>query len=464
MRRLALISIAIATGRFLHLLLSLQPWWPAAWIAPILLLSVAFRFSISETRIFVFAAALFGLSGVFPYYMDVMGGPLRALLLISLQAFGWLGLVLMARRAVVQEGRWYGLFVYPVLWAGLDVLITAVSPHSSWGSLAYSQMDALPVIQIASLTGAPGVVFLPALFASLVSVALFKGRSIPHPILAYGLACGILLGSLGFGWWRISQQSENQMVKVGMVAIDDFIDAPVPPETAAKVWASYNKQITQLAAEGARLVLLPEKIAQFDNQSAEAKLHELAEIAKANKVDLFLGAGQGRANRMWRITAEGHVAEHFDKHHLVPGLEARFLPASEYVETSIGADRYGMAICKDMHFASMGRAYGQRGVQAMLVPAWDFYVDAWMAARMTALRGVESGFTIIRSSREGLLSVSDRTGRFLAERRSAPYPGVSLLAEAPIGPPELTLYARFGDVFGWLCVALIILWRISLFY
>ncbi len=91
-------------------------------------------------------------------------------------------------------------------------------------------------------------------------------------------------------------------------------------------------------------------------------------------------------------------------------------------------------------------------------------MDAWVAARITALRGVESGFTIIRSSREGLLSISDRTGRFLAERRSAPYPGVSLLADSPIGPPELTLYAWFGDVFGWLFVALSVLWRISLFY
>lgn len=262
-------------------------------IAPIVLLSVAFRNSILETRIFVFAASLIGLSGVFLYYSNVTGGPFGAVLLISLQAFGWQGLILMARRAIVKEGRWYGLFVYPVLWAGLDVLISTLSPHSSWGSLAYSQMDVLPVIQIASFTGAPGVVFLPALFASLVSVELFKGRSIPRAGWAYGLACGILLGSLGFGWWRISQPRENQTVRVGMVAIDDFIDAPVPPETAANVWASYNKQITQLAAGGARLVLLPEKIAQFDDQSAAAKLHELAEIAKANKVDLFLGMGQG---------------------------------------------------------------------------------------------------------------------------------------------------------------------------
>jgi len=31
----------------------------------------------------------------------------------------------------------------------------------------------------------------------------------------------------------------------------------------------------------------------------------------------------------------------------------------------------GLAICKDMHFAPLGLAYGVAGAQTMLVPAWD---------------------------------------------------------------------------------------------
>lgn len=43
--------------------------------------------------------------------------------------------------------------------SGIFTLLAQVSAHGSAGNIAYSQMDALPVIQIASLLGSAGVVF-----------------------------------------------------------------------------------------------------------------------------------------------------------------------------------------------------------------------------------------------------------------------------------------------------------------
>jgi len=102
----------------------------------------------------------------------------------------------------------------------------------------------------------------------------------------------------------------------------------------------------------------------------------------------------------------------------------------------------------------------------VLVPAWDFGRDADMAANMTKLRGVESGFTVVRSSREGLLSVTDPYGRVLASEHSARLPGMTLLATVTIGPALTTIYTRIGDSLGWACVAAAILlvlaahWRV----
>ena len=89
----------------------------------------------------------------------------------------------------------------------------------------------------------------------------------------------------------------------------------------------------------------------------------------------------------------------------------------------------------------------------MLVPAWDFKADAWMAANMTKLRGVENGYAVVRSSRDGLLTVTDAWGRVLAVKESASLPGASLLATVNVGPRVPTIYTRIGDVLGWLCVA-----------
>lgn len=111
----------------------------------------------------------------------------------------------------------------------------------------------------------------------------------------------------------------------------------------------------------------------------------------------------------------------------------------------------GVAICKDMHFPSLGRDYARKGARLMLVPANDFDVDDWLTARMTVLRGVESGSSIARAARHGISFVSDRHGRVIAERRSNTTIG-SLVTRAPADPGGGTFYTLLGDVFGWGCV------------
>jgi apolipoprotein N-acyltransferase len=120
---------------------------------------------------------------------------------------------------------------------------------------------------------------------------------------------------------------------------------------------------------------------------------------------------------------------------------------------AIDGVNYGVAICKDMHFASLGRGFGVREAAVMLVPAWDFHRDAWMAANMTKVRGIENGYAVVRASRAGLLSVSDAYGRMLSVAESTKLPGASLLATVKVGARIETIYSRIGDMLGWLCVA-----------
>ena len=75
------------------------------------------------------------------------------------------------------------------------------------------------------------------------------------------------------------------------------------------------------------------------------------------------------------------------------------MPKGRLQRASIDGIAYGIAICKDMHFAVLGRAYGQGRAAVMLVPAWDFQVDRWMGARMTMTRGVENGYSVVRVTR-----------------------------------------------------------------
>jgi len=443
---------------------NLTPWWPLAWLAPIPLLLAAFHGSGGEARTLSLLAALIGLSSNFRYYQTTTGGWPIAVLLIALQALAWMGVVMFTRRIVRSAPVWYSVFAYPLLWAGLDTLINALSPHSSFGSLAYSQGDATRVIQIAALTGTPGIVFVVSLYASLTAVAIYRGRDIRLPVLAYGLPAVVILAALAFGNWRLLQRQETRRVAVGLAAVDDSIGPRVAAAQVNAVWASYESAISELAAHGARIVLLPEKIEVLNRVPAEQRLELLGAAARSTGVYLAAGTGlreeHATLNRFWLFAPSGELLTTYDKQHLVPGLEADMTPGKEFVTQEIAGVRYGLAICKDMHFPTLGRAYGRARVDAMLIPAWDFERDAWMAARMTALRGIESGYAVIRSSREGLLTVSDRFGRFAAERRSAPVPGAWLLTSAPLEHVEETLYAEWGDVFGWTCLALAVLMRL----
>ncbi len=93
-----------------------------------------------------------------------------------------------------------------------------------------------------------------------------------------------------------------------------------------------------------------------------------------------------------------------------------------------------------MDFPLLARQYSNDGARLMLVPAWDFVADGWLHGRMAILRGVESEFSIARSVKQGILTLSDSRGRVLAFRVTGA-PGFDILVGAlPLGSGP-TFYA-----------------------
>jgi apolipoprotein N-acyltransferase len=136
----------------------------------------------------------------------------------------------------------------------------------------------------------------------------------------------------------------------------------------------------------------------------------------------------------------------------VPGLEQGYRRGTAIGIFSDTATRIGVAICKDLDFVPLGRAYARAGAGLLLVPAWDFVRDGWVHSRMAVMRGIEGGFAVARSANNGLLTVSDARGRVVAERRSDDAAELLLTAVIPVGPGG-TFFSRAGDWFAWLCLA-----------
>ena len=451
--------LAIVAGVLLHLSVALAPAWWAAWLLPLPLLWLAFSNTGWRGRLWLALAIFGGTSAYLPYFHVVMPWPSAIAAWLG-QSLVWWFVTMATRRIVSASPTPWAAFAYPVLWVAVDTLMAALLPDGNWGSLAYSQAGILPVLQTASLAGVAGMLFLLCLPGSAAAVLLRHRNARKGRVAMVAVVALLLLCALGFGTWRLRQPLAGAPVRIGLASIDDAVGVEASRGYAIGIRDGYDARVAQLALSGAHIVVLPEKIAVLAPQAVAEWQAHFGALAARHRIWLEVGIGIDDGahprNHAWLFDPAGARVEDFEKHYLAPPERAMDYAAGDgWNLHRIDGRDYGLAICKDMHFAVLGREYGRRGADVMLVPAWDFaYRDAWMAARMTLVRGVESGYGVARASREGLLTLSDAHGRVLAEASSAPMPGNVLVDELPVGPRIATLYGRTGNLLGWLCVAL----------
>ena len=458
-RPLAAFAFALVAGVILHAALGPEPLAWLAWIAPVPLLVLAFAIEQRWlARAAVLLATLVAASSYSGYLGLVMPLPIVFLATPAIALQWWV--VVMGTRTVVRGSRrGWTVLAYPLLWSAVDTLQAALLPDGNWGGLAYSQADFLAMLQLASLAGSAGIVFVLCLVPSTLAVLIWHRGALPRPWRTAGATALVVLAALGLGSMRLQQPAGDATVRVGLASIDDAIGLHASPAYAGAIVDRYGTLVAQLATQGATLVVLPEKIAVVAPDAVPQWQRRFGELAARHGIWLEAGIaiddGDAPRNYAWLFDPGGARVENYEKHRLAPPERAqRYANGEDWNVHAIDGARYGLAICKDMHFAELGRGYGRRDAAVMLVPAWDFaYRDAWMGARMTVMRGMESGYAVVRTAREGLLSVSDAYGRVIAETPSAAMPaGASLVADLPVGAALPTLYKYSGDVFGWLCV------------
>ncbi len=448
-------AMAVMSGCLLALSYSLQPLWWAAWLAPAPVLAAAVASPPRRAMLLGAIAGLIAGSMTFSYYLEVAGTPVTIGIMAAHTVF-WAGAIRLAARAAVGLRSSLAVFALPAFTAGLETVVAAYSPHGTAGSLGYSQMDVLPLIQVAAFGGLPAIVFV--VLSGGAGLGLFIGRLMGAPLpwrQVGGAALAVMAlvaSALAFGTFELRQNDNGPTVAVRLISTDRFA------RTAdwADVWAAYEPAAEAAATPGS-VVVLPEKLALLSGEAAHAAALDVAAVAKKMRATIAWGlevqeAPGQFANRAFVANPDGQIST-YDKQHPVPILEARDRPGRSLLIGDIAGARTGVAICKDMHFASLGSDYGRGGARLMLVPAWDFDRDAWLSDRLTALRGVESGFAIARATREGISSVSDRHGRILAEAMSTQGMTVVRAAVTLSAAAGRTLYDQIGDAFGWLCLA-----------
>ena len=452
------IAAAVASGFALRFAAGLKPEWWHVWLAPVPMLVMAIRLRRRDVRWMIPLAAVIGTSVNFHYYRLVM--PLvPAMLAVAGQALLWTFLVMAGTRLVKRYQQWWTVFVYPVFWAAVDMLMAALLPDGNWGSLAYSQGDRRVFFEALSLFGTPGLVFLVSLVPAAVAIMIGCHRKVRRAWIAYAITAALLAAAILYGWQRLAHPLAGTEMNFGLVSIDDPIGVQATAGYAEPILNEYVRRIGEVAGQGAHVVVLPEKVEVVAPDREAGELARWSAAAKANHVWLEVGIGIDNGvsptNWSWLFAPDGTLRARYEKHFMAPPeRRENYVSGRYYSVVDIDGLPFGLAVCKDMHFASLGREYGRRNAAVMLVPAWDFdYLDGWLEARTTVARGVENGYGIVRASREGLLTVSGPYGRVRSEMPSGPMPGRSMVVAIPVRAQVPTLYSRIGDLFGWLSVA-----------
>ena len=429
----------------------LHPQWWATWLAPIPVLVIAARQSARAAWISAFVAFFFG-GLTWWHYFSVLELPAA----VRVLAFFGPPLVFsfavgLSRSLLLRGQRLSAMLALPVAWVTFDYL-QSLGANGTAINLSYSQMNFLPVLQIASVTGIWGIEFALLFLASAVAVTLASADE-PGTLRMAAASAATVFVVLGFGVWRLSRPVTGPTVTIGLAASDRRPLLAKDEAGSAEIIRDYANAIDQLAAKGAQVVLLPEKIGPVFNQTSGPTLDGFSAAAKKNRVMVVAGVDQPgkplKRNLAFVFGPDGNQQLIYKKHFMVPGWEDGYERGTQIATFPAPYANWGLVICKDMDFQRLSREYAKQGVQLMVAPAWDFVVDDWLHGRMAVLRGVESGFAIARSAKQGLMTISDNRGRILAQEHSSES-GPAMLLGTVVVTPERTLYSRWGDWFAWL--------------
>ena len=439
----------------------LNPWWPLLWFAPLPVLLFASGSSRGGAALTASLAWFVGGLNLWHYFSVLHTPPWARTVIIAIPALVFAAAVLLFRALLRRGASWSALVAFPAAWVSFEYLFNLVSPHGTWGNLSYTQLNFLPVLQLASVTGPWGISFLLLLFSAALALGLHLRTKRPKQalrIVVAGLGAFVLVWV--FGELRLARPQADQKVKVGLIASDEPGNVGVADEgpKTARLFRDYAVEVEELSARGAQVIVLPEKLGVAvdpDTKETDAFFQSLADKTRSQiVVGLIRVSPQAKYNEA-RVYAPGALVQSYDKHHMLPPFESELKPGTNLTILRDPSGTWGVAICKDMDFTPLSRQYGKAGAGLLLVPAWDFVLDRWQHGHIAIMRGVENGFSIVRAAKQGYLTVSDDRGRILAETQSDSALFATLMAEVPAAH-ETTVYLLLGDWLAWVALAALV--------
>ena len=445
----------------------------ATWLAPVFLL----RFC--RTQKPVRGLALIFLAHIVAYAiawstMMPTSGVLEFLIYTSFFSvlFGMLNwLPYLADRLISHRLQGFqATLVFPLAWTSVEFLNARLSPFSTWGSLAYTQHSNLPLVQIISITGIWGLVFLITWFASVVNWAWEQGFEWSR-IRGWGsFYVGILVLVLLLGGLRLAVLPPNsETVQVASIVGSSEIEALLPraefgfddPDRRRdylEILDYYLERTREHARAGAEIVIWQEAAVYVFADDEVIFIQRGADLAREEGIYLLMPFiteiedrhGELFENQAVWIGPDGEVIWQYVKSIPAPGEAALAGEGVVPVERTPHGN-ISSVICYDMDSPRLIRQAGLAGADLMLIPAFDTGITT-IHTPMAAFRATENGFSMVRATGEGVSAAYDYQGRVLSTMNYFTSPEAAMVVHVPTVGTR-TIYSVVGDLFAYLCVA-----------
>jgi apolipoprotein N-acyltransferase len=383
------------------------------------------------------------------------------------------------------------LVLAPFLWVAVE-LLRAHLVSFPWMLLGTAQIENVPLIRLASVTGVYGVSFEIALVNTAFAAVMLVHRKRRRPLLLAAVAGAVALQS------TVLVHVDRSETEAYATLVQQNV--PIVREWAYPQYKALLDELTAISrapqpgrdASIAPLIVWPESPAPFstDDQLFSESAARLASsehswlLAGATAIQPVAATGKSEAavfNSALLLSPAGTLLQRYDKVHLVPWGEyipfawafgfakalthevGAFVSGPERMPLDIGGHRYGAFICYESVFPHEVRQFVEHGAEVLVNISNDGWFGnsgaPWQGLNMARMRAVENHRWLLRCTNTGITAAVDPLGRVVASaprnRRTALNAPYALL-------DDTTFYTRYGDWFPIVCAIISVvglLWR-----
>lgn len=378
--------------------------------------------------------------------------------------------------------------IFPLGMVLIEFFMILVSPYGSWTSYAYSQFNNKIFMQLVSITGITGIVFIMAWFGSVVNWVInhkFKWERIRTGLFCY---CLVLVLVTAYGAARLGFRSPviEKSVRVALIAKDTHAleklipilnrEEKITPEELAEIELMMEQgndflfeKTAREAKAGAKIVVWSEKAGFFFKEDEMRFIERAKRAAKRSNIYLCIGAQiiadlenkEGAENKAYTIGPDGELLVQYTigrMPYFGPKIEDRYFEKKNKQGKIFGFNsEYGkiaIVICNDGAHPRYILQLSKDEPDIVISHDATGYSITPRDNHIHSTRAIEHGYTFIMAATRGVSMVIDPYGRIISYMNywtTSPEERV-LVAQIPLQKRVFTTYSVLGDLFSYLSI------------